>query len=76
LTIAILDMISGGISIAVLGILNAVLLGTAVVQFIGLRESWEDLHTTLSRKEEKSSLQQAIDSAAPMRESSSTSQNI
>jgi len=70
LTIAILDMISGGISVAVLGILNAVLLGTAVVQFIGLRESWEDLHATLSRKEGKSSLQQAIDSAAPMKESS------
>jgi cellulose synthase (UDP-forming) len=50
LTIAIMDMISGGISIAVLGVLNALLLCVAVAQFVGVRESFEDLCATLSQR--------------------------
>ncbi len=50
LMIAILDMISGGISMAVLGVLNAALLSVAVAQFIGMRESWQDLAASFSRE--------------------------
>jgi hypothetical protein len=52
LTVAILAMISGGISIAVVGVLNAVLLGIGVIQFIGLREGWQDLDAGLFSKGE------------------------
>ncbi len=48
LTIAIMDMISGGISIAILGVLNALILSVALAQFVGVRESFEDLYATLS----------------------------
>jgi cellulose synthase/poly-beta-1,6-N-acetylglucosamine synthase-like glycosyltransferase len=48
LTVAIMDMIAGGWSVAILGVLNALLLSIALVQFIGVRESFEDLYIVLS----------------------------
>jgi cellulose synthase/poly-beta-1,6-N-acetylglucosamine synthase-like glycosyltransferase len=49
LLIAILDLISGSIQMALLGFLNTLVLSAAVLRFIGLRESWEDLNVVLSR---------------------------
>ena len=56
LLIAILDLISGCIPMALLGLFNTLVLSAAVMRFIGLRESWEDLNVVLSRELKRFSL--------------------
>jgi cellulose synthase (UDP-forming) len=50
LLIAIFDLIWGSIPMALLGLFNTLALSAALMRFIGLRESWEDLNVALSGK--------------------------
>ena len=54
--VAIIDLISGGISMAALGLLNAALLTIAVVRFVGVRDSLEDAGAQLFGDRKRASL--------------------
>jgi len=46
---AILDLVAGGISVALIGVLNAIILAIGAIQFVGVRDSFEDVSAVLSR---------------------------
>jgi cellulose synthase (UDP-forming) len=48
--VALFDLVSGSIPMALLGLLNTLTLSAAVILFIGLRQSWEDLSVVLSHR--------------------------